>query len=76
MLSSKYFSLSVGRLLRAYNIDFNWYRLAAWVNLVEQWPYRLSWIILYFEEHDDVTDDTTLQFIYEKSVDLLLLKVN
>ncbi|XP_052281428.1 kinase D-interacting substrate of 220 kDa B-like isoform X3 [Dreissena polymorpha] len=55
-----------GRLLRAYNIDFNWYRLAAWVNVVEQWPYRLSWIIMYFEENDDLSDDTTLRFIYEK----------
>ncbi|XP_045203576.2 kinase D-interacting substrate of 220 kDa B-like isoform X2 [Mercenaria mercenaria] len=57
-----------GRLLRAYNIDFNWYRLAAWVNLVEQWPYRLSWCILYFEEHDDLSDDVTLKFIYDKIV--------
>ncbi|XP_060576340.1 kinase D-interacting substrate of 220 kDa B-like [Ruditapes philippinarum] len=55
-----------GRLLRAYNIDFNWYRLAAWVNLVEQWPYRLSWCILFFEEHDDLNDDVTLKFIYDK----------
>ncbi|XP_052793436.1 kinase D-interacting substrate of 220 kDa B-like isoform X2 [Mya arenaria] len=55
-----------GRLLRAYNIDFNWYRLAAWVNMVEQWPYRLSWIILYFEEHDDLDDDVTMKFIYDK----------
>ncbi|KAL4230991.1 hypothetical protein ACF0H5_011364 [Mactra antiquata] len=55
-----------GRLLRAYNIDFNWHRLAAWVNLVEQWPYRLSWCIMYFEEHDDLNDDVTLKFIYEK----------
>jgi len=59
-------SLTIGRLLRAYNIDFNWYRLAAWVNLVEQWPYRLSWIILYFEEHEELNDDITLKLIYEK----------
>ncbi|WAQ99559.1 KDISB-like protein [Mya arenaria] len=38
----------------------------AWVNMVEQWPYRLSWIILYFEEHDDLDDDVTMKFIYDK----------
>ncbi|KAG9347359.1 hypothetical protein JZ751_004926 [Albula glossodonta] len=29
-----------GRLLRANQITFNWDRLASWINLTEQWPYR------------------------------------
>ncbi|KAF3835812.1 hypothetical protein F7725_028370 [Dissostichus mawsoni] len=41
-----------GRLLRANQITFNWDRLASWINLTEQWPYRTSWIILYLEESD------------------------
>jgi len=40
-----------GRLLRAYHIDFNWRALASWIYLSEQWPYRCSWIKMYFEEN-------------------------
>lgn len=25
----------IGRFLRVYNIDFNWYRLAVWINIIE-----------------------------------------
>ncbi|TNN80240.1 Kinase D-interacting substrate [Liparis tanakae] len=39
-----------GRLLRANQIIFNWDRLASWINLTEEWPYRTSWIILFLEE--------------------------
>ncbi|XP_064610180.1 kinase D-interacting substrate of 220 kDa-like isoform X2 [Liolophura sinensis] len=58
-----------GRLLRAYNIEFSWYRLAAWINLIEQWPYRVSWIILYWEEQEGMEDNSTLRNIYDKIVD-------
>ncbi|KAK6976674.1 kinase D-interacting substrate of 220 kDa, partial [Biomphalaria glabrata] len=54
------------RLLRAYNIDFKWHRLAAWINLTEQWPYRLSWIIYYFEEADVVENSASLYSLYKK----------
>ncbi len=37
----------IGRLLKAFNIEFNWYHLASWINVTEQWPYRLSWIIYF-----------------------------
>ena len=30
----------MARLLKAFNIDFNWAHLAAWANITEQWPYR------------------------------------
>ena len=58
----------MGRLMKAFHIDFNWYHLAWWANLTEQWPYRLSWIALYAETHDDVLEDTTtsLYDIYDK----------
>ncbi|CAL8315261.1 unnamed protein product [Merluccius merluccius] len=55
-----------GRLLRANQITFNWDRLASWINLTEQWPYRTSWLILLLEETDGVPDQTTLKTIYER----------
>ncbi|XP_051502627.1 kinase D-interacting substrate of 220 kDa B-like isoform X2 [Myxocyprinus asiaticus] len=55
-----------GRLLRANQIIFNWDRLASWINLTEEWPYRTSWIILFLEEADGVSDQVTLRTIYER----------
>ncbi|XP_012495398.1 PREDICTED: kinase D-interacting substrate of 220 kDa [Propithecus coquereli] len=55
-----------GRLLRANQISFNWDRLASWINLTEQWPYRTSWLILYLEETEGVPDLMTLKTIYER----------
>ncbi|XP_073712184.1 kinase D-interacting substrate of 220 kDa B isoform X2 [Misgurnus anguillicaudatus] len=55
-----------GRLLRANQISFNWDRLASWINLTEQWPYRTSWLMLYLEETDGIPDQTTLKTIYER----------
>uniref|UniRef100_A0A3B4CZW7 Uncharacterized protein n=1 Tax=Pygocentrus nattereri TaxID=42514 RepID=A0A3B4CZW7_PYGNA len=55
-----------GRLLRANQITFNWDRLASWINLTEQWPYRTSWLILYLEETDGIPDQATLKTIYER----------
>ncbi|KAM7375916.1 hypothetical protein PAMP_005677 [Pampus punctatissimus] len=55
-----------GRLLRANHIIFNWDRLASWINLTEEWPYRTSWIILFLEETDGVSDQVTLKTIYER----------
>ncbi|XP_034241377.1 kinase D-interacting substrate of 220 kDa B isoform X3 [Thrips palmi] len=56
-----------GRLLKAFQIDFNWYHLANWVNITEQWPFRTSWIILYYEMMDENLDDnTSLKTIYDK----------
>ncbi|XP_035986448.1 kinase D-interacting substrate of 220 kDa B isoform X4 [Fundulus heteroclitus] len=55
-----------GRLLRANQISFNWDRLASWINLTEQWPYRTSWLLLYLEETDGVPDLATLKSIYER----------
>ncbi|XP_035467273.2 kinase D-interacting substrate of 220 kDa B isoform X1 [Scophthalmus maximus] len=55
-----------GRLLRANQIIFSWDRLASWINLTEEWPYRTSWIILFLEESDGVTDQVSLKTIYER----------
>ncbi|GAA6092789.1 kinase D-interacting substrate of 220 kDa B isoform X1 [Tachysurus ichikawai] len=55
-----------GRLLRANQITFNWDRLASWINLTEQWPYRTSWVILYLEETDGIPEQASLKTIYER----------
>ncbi|XP_055720273.1 kinase D-interacting substrate of 220 kDa B isoform X2 [Salvelinus fontinalis] len=55
-----------GRLLRANQIIFNWDRLASWINLTEEWPYRTSWLILFLEETDDISDQVPLKTIYER----------
>ncbi|GAB6020752.1 hypothetical protein CHUAL_003414 [Chamberlinius hualienensis] len=56
-----------GRLLKAFNIDFNWYHLASWVNITEQWPYRTSWIIFYYEKNEETIDDSlSMKSIYDK----------
>ncbi|KAM6954348.1 kinase D-interacting substrate of 220 kDa B isoform 2-T2 [Aplochiton taeniatus] len=55
-----------GRLLRANQINFNWDRLASWINLTEQWPYRTSWLILFLEETDGIPDQATLKTIYDR----------
>lgn len=55
------------RLLKAFQIDFSWYRLGSWINLTEQWPLRASMIVL---EHDqsgeNIEDNVSLQSLYEK----------
>lgn len=57
----------VGRLLKAFNIDFNWYHLSSWVNITEQWPYRTSWIIMYYEMHENEFEELLpLKSVYEK----------
>uniref|UniRef100_A0A8C4NPD0 Kinase D-interacting substrate 220a n=1 Tax=Eptatretus burgeri TaxID=7764 RepID=A0A8C4NPD0_EPTBU len=55
-----------GRLLRANQISFSWDRLASWINLTEQWPYRSSWIVLFLEQAENVPEHTTLKNIYER----------
>ncbi|XP_035388931.1 kinase D-interacting substrate of 220 kDa B isoform X6 [Electrophorus electricus] len=55
-----------GRLLRANQITFNWDRLALWINLTEEWPYRTSWLLLFLEENDIVSDQVTLKTVYER----------
>ncbi|CAF0790019.1 unnamed protein product [Adineta steineri] len=56
-----------GRLLRANQALFSWKRLGCWSYLVEQWPYRITWIIVYYEDHEqDYGEDTELKTLYNK----------
>ena len=55
------------RLLKAFQIDFNWYRLSSWINLTEQWPLRSSMIVLEHDQSGDSLDDNaSLQSLYDK----------
>ena len=63
---NSHFSLSV-RLLKAFQIDFSWYRLSSWINLTEQWPLRASMIVLQHDQsHEQLDDTVSLQSLYEK----------
>ncbi|XP_076230105.1 ankyrin repeat-rich membrane spanning isoform X1 [Nomia melanderi] len=56
-----------GRLLKAFQIDFNWYHLASWINITEQWPFRTSWLILHYDMYEDNLDDSmSLKSLYDK----------
>ncbi|KAH8401816.1 hypothetical protein KR009_008082 [Drosophila setifemur] len=56
------------RLLKAFQIDFSWYRLSSWINLTEQWPLRASMIVLHHDQFMDGNSDesVSLQSVYEK----------
>ena len=57
----------MGRLLKAFGIDFNWHHLARWANITEQWPYHTSWIILFVENYaEKLEDNVSLKVIYDK----------
>ena len=53
----------MSRLMRAFHIDFNYAHLATWVNITEQWPYRITWIIFYVETAASATE----QLLHEQS---------
>ncbi|KAL1459851.1 hypothetical protein WDU94_011804 [Cyamophila willieti] len=56
-----------GRLLKAFQMEFSWYRLATWINMTEQWPFRMSYLIFYHETTEEIIDDNmTLQALFEK----------
>jgi len=57
----------MGRLLKAFSIEFSWHHLSSWANITEQWPYRTSWITLYVEACEDKLDDSvSLKQVYDK----------
>ena len=60
----------MSRLMKAFHIDFNWSNLATWVNVTEQWPYRMSWIFFYIETAAErglhIEDSTSLWDIYSR----------
>lgn len=58
-----------GRLLRADGLDFSWSKLAAWIYVTEQWPYRISFLLHILEKFDcKITMKDSLRNAYEKYV--------
>ncbi|XP_015782532.1 kinase D-interacting substrate of 220 kDa B isoform X1 [Tetranychus urticae] len=57
-----------GRLLKAFNLDFDWHRLTIWVNITEQWPLRASALIAYWDitENKYNDDSIPLKSLYDK----------
>ena len=54
-----------GRLMRALEMEVEWSIVAHWVALVEQWPYRLSWLI-HTTEEEHISGDITLAALYRR----------
>jgi hypothetical protein len=54
--------------MRAFEIQFTWQQLAQWVSLVEQWPYRVSYVIDACDNNPRVSNTVPLIDIYEKLV--------
>lgn len=43
--------------------------MASWINITEQWPFRTSWLILYYDMYEDTLDDNmSLKSLYDKYV--------
>uniref|UniRef100_A0A0N4ZXR3 ANK_REP_REGION domain-containing protein n=1 Tax=Parastrongyloides trichosuri TaxID=131310 RepID=A0A0N4ZXR3_PARTI len=43
------------RLLRSYDVKFQWISLGFWISLIEQWPYRMCFLIEKFSTSEDDT---------------------
>ena len=63
----------VGRLLKAFNLDFDWHRLTTWINITEQWPLRATALITYWEIFENKYNDDALPLksIYDKVANFL-----
>ncbi|XP_031554950.1 kinase D-interacting substrate of 220 kDa B-like isoform X3 [Actinia tenebrosa] len=57
------------RLLRARSVEYSWKRLAAWVSLVDGWPYKTSWLVLLIEDNNThIRDNVCLKDLYEATL--------
>ncbi|CAD5221823.1 unnamed protein product [Bursaphelenchus xylophilus] len=53
-----------GRLLRSFEVQFNWFLLYSWISLLEQWPFRMTYLVGCALEEED--GEMTLPDLYEK----------
>ncbi|XP_029195259.2 kinase D-interacting substrate of 220 kDa-like isoform X4 [Acropora millepora] len=57
------------RLLRARGIDYSWKRLAAWVSVVDGWPYKTSWLVLLIEDSNTrLQENVALKDLHEATL--------
>lgn len=67
----------MGRLLKAFKIDFNWHHLSVWINVTEQWPYRASWMIHSIEQSEgDLESHLPLLTVYHNIKDNIPKKID
>ena len=67
----------MGRLLKAFKIDFNWHHLSVWINVTEQWPYRASWMIHSIEQSEgDLESHLPLLTVYQNIKDNIPKKID
>ncbi|CAD5215858.1 unnamed protein product [Bursaphelenchus okinawaensis] len=52
-----------GRLLRSFEVQFNWFLLYSWISLLEQWPFRMTYLVGWALEMED--DELTVPELYE-----------
>ncbi|CEF71376.1 Ankyrin repeat and KAP P-loop domain and Ankyrin repeat-containing domain-containing protein [Strongyloides ratti] len=62
------------RLLHSYDVKFQWISLGFWISLVEQWPYRMCYLIEKFSISED--DSMTLYDLWIYVKDRLPRKQN
>lgn len=53
-----------GRLLRSFEIEFSWFLLYTWISLLEQWPFRMTFLVDCALDNAD--NSTTLSDLYER----------
>ncbi|KAI6235467.1 hypothetical protein M3Y95_00054700 [Aphelenchoides besseyi] len=54
-----------GRLLRSFEVEFSWFLLYMWISLLEQWPFRMTFLVDC--ALDNVDDSMPIAELYERS---------
>lgn len=62
-----------GRLLRSFEVDFSWFLLYSWISLLEQWPFRMTFLVDCALESSN--EALTLAELYEKNKGRLPTKI-
>lgn len=53
-----------GRILRSFEVEFSWFLLYTWISLLEQWPFRMTFLIDCALDNSD--NSTTISDLYER----------
>ncbi|KAI6240960.1 hypothetical protein M3Y99_00405800 [Aphelenchoides fujianensis] len=54
-----------GRLLRSFEVDFSWFLLYTWISLLEQWPFRVTFLVDCALDNPD--DTITISDLYART---------
>lgn len=53
-----------GRLLRSFEVEFSWFLLYTWISLLEQWPFRMTFLVDCALDNSD--NSMTISDLYER----------